>query len=64
MTANKLKLKPDKTEMLLVNDIAAQGLRSQAVLEGLHPPKEKVCCLGVLLNCGLQFKVKVSLSAM
>uniref|UniRef100_A0A803TQ40 Reverse transcriptase domain-containing protein n=1 Tax=Anolis carolinensis TaxID=28377 RepID=A0A803TQ40_ANOCA len=47
MWANKLKLNPDKTEVLLVSRKAEQGIGLQPVLDGVALPlKTQVCSLG------------------
>lgn len=52
MRTNKLKLNPDKTEvLLLVNARAARGLRSQPILKGaVLPLKEQLHSLEILLD--------------
>ena len=47
MRANKLKLNPDKTEMLLVGGSSDRMVGVQPVLDGVALPlKEQVCSLG------------------
>lgn len=59
--ANKLKLNPDKTEILLVNRVASQGLQSQSVLDWvLLPLKKQICSMGALSDLSLQMKAQIS----
>ena len=61
MRANKLKLNPDKTEVLLVSQKADQGIGIQLVLDGVTLPlKTQVCSLGVLLDSALSLDAQVS----
>ena len=54
MTANKLKLNPDKTEMLLVGGSSDRMEGVQPVLDGVALPlKRQVRSLGVLLEPSL-----------
>ena len=51
LRANKLKLNPDKTEMLLVGGSSDQMVGVQPVLDGVaFPLKEQVHSSGVLLE--------------
>uniref|UniRef100_A0A803TL80 Reverse transcriptase domain-containing protein n=1 Tax=Anolis carolinensis TaxID=28377 RepID=A0A803TL80_ANOCA len=61
MRANKLKLNPDKTEVLLVSRKAEQGIGLQPVLDGVALPlKTQVRSLGVLLDSSLSLEPQVS----
>uniref|UniRef100_A0A803TP95 Reverse transcriptase domain-containing protein n=1 Tax=Anolis carolinensis TaxID=28377 RepID=A0A803TP95_ANOCA len=61
MRANKLKLNPDKTEVLLVSRRAEQGIGLQPVLDGVALPlKTQVRSLGVLLDSSLSLEPQVS----
>ena len=61
MRANKLKLNPDKTEMLLVGDSSDRMVGAQPVLDGIALPlKEQVCSLGVLLEPSLSLEAQVA----
>uniref|UniRef100_G1KYX6 HSR domain-containing protein n=1 Tax=Anolis carolinensis TaxID=28377 RepID=G1KYX6_ANOCA len=61
MRANKLKLNPDKTEVLLVSHKAEQGIGLQPVLDGVALPlKTRVCSLGILLDSSLSLEPQVS----
>uniref|UniRef100_A0A803SSU4 Reverse transcriptase domain-containing protein n=2 Tax=Anolis carolinensis TaxID=28377 RepID=A0A803SSU4_ANOCA len=60
MRANKLKLNPDKTEVLLVSRRAEQGIGLQPVLDGVALPlKTQVRSLGVLLDSSLSLEPQV-----
>ena len=64
MRANKLKLSPDKTEMLLVGDCSDRMVDVQPVLDGVALPlKEQVRSLGVLLEPFLSLETQVALVA-
>uniref|UniRef100_A0A803TWJ5 Reverse transcriptase domain-containing protein n=1 Tax=Anolis carolinensis TaxID=28377 RepID=A0A803TWJ5_ANOCA len=64
MRANKLKLNPDKTEVLLVSHKAEQGTGLQPVLDGVTLPlKTQVHSLGVLLDSSLSLEPQVSVMA-
>uniref|UniRef100_A0A803TC32 Reverse transcriptase domain-containing protein n=1 Tax=Anolis carolinensis TaxID=28377 RepID=A0A803TC32_ANOCA len=61
MRANKLKLNPDKTEVLLVSRKAEQGIGLQPVLDGVTLPlKAQVRSLGVILDSSLSLEPQVS----
>uniref|UniRef100_A0A803TE01 ribonuclease H n=1 Tax=Anolis carolinensis TaxID=28377 RepID=A0A803TE01_ANOCA len=61
MRANKLKLNPDKTEVLLVSRKAEQGIGLQPVLDGVALPlKTQVRSLGVILDSLLSLEPQVS----
>nr|XP_060608896.1 uncharacterized protein LOC132760735 [Anolis sagrei ordinatus] len=61
MRANKLKLNPDKTEVLLVSRKAEQGIGLQPVLDGVKLPlKMQVRSLGVILDSSLSLEPQVS----
>uniref|UniRef100_A0A803THP9 ribonuclease H n=1 Tax=Anolis carolinensis TaxID=28377 RepID=A0A803THP9_ANOCA len=61
MRANKLKLNPDKTEVLLVSRKAEQGTGLQPVLDGVTLPlKAQVRSLGVILDSSLSLEPQVS----
>uniref|UniRef100_A0A803T782 Reverse transcriptase domain-containing protein n=1 Tax=Anolis carolinensis TaxID=28377 RepID=A0A803T782_ANOCA len=61
MRANKLKLNPDKTEVLLVSRKAKQGIGLQPVLDGVTLPlKAQVRSLGVILDSLLSLELQVS----
>uniref|UniRef100_A0A803TFX4 Reverse transcriptase domain-containing protein n=1 Tax=Anolis carolinensis TaxID=28377 RepID=A0A803TFX4_ANOCA len=61
MRANKLKLNPDKTEVLLVSRKAEQGIGLQPVVDGVALPlKTQVRSLGVLLDSSLSLEPQVS----
>uniref|UniRef100_A0A803U1N2 Reverse transcriptase domain-containing protein n=1 Tax=Anolis carolinensis TaxID=28377 RepID=A0A803U1N2_ANOCA len=61
MRANKLKLNPDKTEVLLVSQKAEQGIGLQPVLDGVTLPlKAQVRSLGVILDSSLSLEPQVS----
>uniref|UniRef100_A0A803SXN9 Reverse transcriptase domain-containing protein n=1 Tax=Anolis carolinensis TaxID=28377 RepID=A0A803SXN9_ANOCA len=61
MRVNKLKLHPDKTEVLLVSRKAEQGIGLQPVLDGVALPlKAQVRSLGVLLDSSLSLEPQVS----
>uniref|UniRef100_A0A803TNR7 Reverse transcriptase domain-containing protein n=1 Tax=Anolis carolinensis TaxID=28377 RepID=A0A803TNR7_ANOCA len=63
MRANKLKLNPDKTEVLLVSRKAEQGI-GRGLLEGVALPlKTQVRSLGVLLDSSLSLEPQVSVVA-
>ena len=58
---NKLKLNPDKTEVLLVSQKADQGTGMQPVLDGVTLPlKIQVCSLGVRLDSSPSLDAQVS----
>uniref|UniRef100_A0A803SXZ5 Reverse transcriptase domain-containing protein n=1 Tax=Anolis carolinensis TaxID=28377 RepID=A0A803SXZ5_ANOCA len=60
MRANKLKLNPDKTEVLLVSRKAEQGIGLQPVLDGVTLPlKAQVCSLEVILDSLLNLEPQV-----
>uniref|UniRef100_A0A803TXA5 Reverse transcriptase domain-containing protein n=1 Tax=Anolis carolinensis TaxID=28377 RepID=A0A803TXA5_ANOCA len=65
MGSNKLKLNPDKIEVLLVSRKAEQGIGLQPVLDGVTLPlKTQVCSLGVLLlDSSLSLEPQVSAMA-
>ena len=64
MRANKLKLNPDKTEMLLVSGSSERIVGVQPVLDGVALPlKEQVRSLGVLLEPSLSLEAQVALVA-
>uniref|UniRef100_A0A803TMK0 Reverse transcriptase domain-containing protein n=1 Tax=Anolis carolinensis TaxID=28377 RepID=A0A803TMK0_ANOCA len=61
MRANKLKLNPDKMEVLLISRRAEQGIGLQPVLDGVALPlKTQVHNLGVLLDSLLSLEPQVS----
>ena len=61
LRANKLKLNPDKTEMLQVSRKVDEGLRILSVLDGVTLPlKTQVHSSGVLLDSCLSLDVQVS----
>uniref|UniRef100_A0A803SX51 ribonuclease H n=1 Tax=Anolis carolinensis TaxID=28377 RepID=A0A803SX51_ANOCA len=61
MRANKLKLNPDKTEVLLVSRRAEQGIGLQPVLDrAALPLKTQVYSLWVLLDSSLSLELQVS----
>uniref|UniRef100_A0A803TS28 Reverse transcriptase domain-containing protein n=1 Tax=Anolis carolinensis TaxID=28377 RepID=A0A803TS28_ANOCA len=61
MRVNKLKLNPDKTEVLLVSRKAEQGIGLQPELDGVALPlKAQVRSLGVLLDSSLSLEPQVS----
>ncbi|XP_061470050.1 uncharacterized protein LOC133379228 [Rhineura floridana] len=61
MRANKLKLNPNKTEMLLVGGPSAQMVDVRPVLDGVTLPlKEQVRSLGVLLDPLLSLEAQVA----
>uniref|UniRef100_A0A803TAT9 Reverse transcriptase domain-containing protein n=1 Tax=Anolis carolinensis TaxID=28377 RepID=A0A803TAT9_ANOCA len=64
MRANKFKLNPDKTEVLLVSRKAEQGIGLQPVLDGVTLPlKAQVRSLGVILDSLLSLELQVSVVA-
>uniref|UniRef100_A0A8D2J6W7 Reverse transcriptase domain-containing protein n=1 Tax=Varanus komodoensis TaxID=61221 RepID=A0A8D2J6W7_VARKO len=64
MRANKLKLNPDKTEVLLVGDSSSWVGDLGLALDGdALPLKESVCSLGVLLNPELSLEAPVTVVA-
>ncbi|KAF7248118.1 Isopentenyl-diphosphate delta-isomerase [Varanus komodoensis] len=64
MRANKLKLSPDKTEVLLVGGSGFGEGELNLVLNGVAlPPRDKVCSLGVLLDPELSLKAQVTTAA-
>ncbi|KAF7247778.1 Disks large-associated protein 2 [Varanus komodoensis] len=64
MRANKLKLNPDKTEVLLVGDSSSSVGDLGLALDGdALPLKESVCSLGVLLNPELSLEAPVTVVA-
>ena len=64
MRDNKLKLNPNKTEMLLVGGSSDWMVDVQPVLDGVALPlKEQVCSLGVLLEPSLSLEAQVAQSA-
>ena len=61
MRANKLKLNPDKTEMLLVGGSSDWMVGVQPVLDGAALPlKEQVHSLGFLLESSLSLEAQVA----
>uniref|UniRef100_A0A803SSM3 Reverse transcriptase domain-containing protein n=1 Tax=Anolis carolinensis TaxID=28377 RepID=A0A803SSM3_ANOCA len=61
MRVNKLRLNPDKTEVLQVSRKSDRGIGWQPVLDGVTLPlKAQVRSLGVLLNSGLTLEAQVS----
>ncbi|KAF7245399.1 RNA-directed DNA polymerase from mobile element jockey [Varanus komodoensis] len=61
MRANKLKLNPDKTEVLLVGGSNSWVGDLDLVLNGVALPlKDRVCSLGVLLDLELTLEAQVS----
>uniref|UniRef100_A0A803SRC4 Reverse transcriptase domain-containing protein n=1 Tax=Anolis carolinensis TaxID=28377 RepID=A0A803SRC4_ANOCA len=61
MRANKLKLNPDKTEVLEVSRKSDRGIGWQPVLNGVALPlKAQVRSLGVLLDSSLTLEAQVS----
>uniref|UniRef100_A0A803TWX2 Reverse transcriptase domain-containing protein n=1 Tax=Anolis carolinensis TaxID=28377 RepID=A0A803TWX2_ANOCA len=61
MRVNKLRLNPDKTEVLQVSRMSDWGIGWQPVLDGVALPlKAQVCSLGVLLDSGLTLEAQVS----
>ena len=61
MRANKLKINPDKTEVLLVSQKADEGIGILPVLDGVTLPlKTQVCSLCVLLDSSLSLDAQVS----
>uniref|UniRef100_A0A803TWV0 Reverse transcriptase domain-containing protein n=1 Tax=Anolis carolinensis TaxID=28377 RepID=A0A803TWV0_ANOCA len=61
---NKLKLNPDKTEVLQVSRMSDRGIGWQPVLDGVSLPlKVQVRSLGVLLDLGLTLEAQVSVVA-
>ena len=64
MRANKLRLNPDKTEVLLVSHNANQGTEIQPELDGSTlSMKSQVHSMGVLLDSTLSLNVQVSVVA-
>uniref|UniRef100_A0A803SZI2 ribonuclease H n=1 Tax=Anolis carolinensis TaxID=28377 RepID=A0A803SZI2_ANOCA len=60
MRANKLRLNPDKTEVLQVSRKSDRGIGWQPVLDGVTLPlKAQVRSLGVLLDSGLTLEAQV-----
>uniref|UniRef100_A0A803TEJ9 Reverse transcriptase domain-containing protein n=1 Tax=Anolis carolinensis TaxID=28377 RepID=A0A803TEJ9_ANOCA len=61
MRVNKLRLNPDKTEVLQVSRKSDLGIGWQPVLDRVALPlKAQVCSLGVLLDSGLTLETQVS----
>ncbi|KAF7249279.1 Peroxisome proliferator-activated receptor gamma coactivator 1-beta [Varanus komodoensis] len=61
MRANKLKLNPDKTEVLLVGGSGFREGELNLVLNGVALPlRDKVCSLGVLLDPELSLEAQVT----
>uniref|UniRef100_A0A803SUK8 Reverse transcriptase domain-containing protein n=1 Tax=Anolis carolinensis TaxID=28377 RepID=A0A803SUK8_ANOCA len=61
MRANKLKLNPDKTEVLQVSRMSDRGIGWLPVLDGVALSlKAQVCSLGVLLDSALTLDAQVS----
>uniref|UniRef100_A0A803TKZ4 Reverse transcriptase domain-containing protein n=1 Tax=Anolis carolinensis TaxID=28377 RepID=A0A803TKZ4_ANOCA len=61
MSVNKLRLNPDKTEVLQVSRTSDRGIGWQPVLDGVALPlKAQVRSLGVLLDSGLTLEAQVS----
>ncbi|KAF7234952.1 hypothetical protein EYD10_18178, partial [Varanus komodoensis] len=61
MRANKLKLNPDKTEVLLVGGSGFGEGELNLVLNGVALPlRDKVCSLGVLLDSEISFETQVT----
>ncbi|KAF7247673.1 Poly(rC)-binding protein 3, partial [Varanus komodoensis] len=64
MRANKLKLNPDKTEVLLVGGSGFREGDLNLVLNGVAlPPRDKVRSLGVLLDPELSLEAQVTTAA-
>uniref|UniRef100_A0A8D2JHL2 Reverse transcriptase domain-containing protein n=1 Tax=Varanus komodoensis TaxID=61221 RepID=A0A8D2JHL2_VARKO len=64
MRANKLKLSPDKTEVLLVGGSGFREGELNLVLNGVALPlRDKVCSLGVLLDPELSLEALVARNA-
>ncbi|KAF7247658.1 RNA-directed DNA polymerase from mobile element jockey [Varanus komodoensis] len=64
MRANKLKLNPDKTEVLLVGSSGFREGDLNLVLNGVAlPPRDKVRSLGVLLDPELSLEAQVTTAA-
>ncbi|KAF7246312.1 Methyltransferase-like protein 4 [Varanus komodoensis] len=64
MRANKLKLNPDKTEVLLVGGSGFGEGELNLVLNGVAlPPRDKVRSLGVLLDSELSLEAQVTTAA-
>uniref|UniRef100_R4GD80 Reverse transcriptase domain-containing protein n=1 Tax=Anolis carolinensis TaxID=28377 RepID=R4GD80_ANOCA len=64
MRENRLKLNPEKTEVLLISRRAEQGMGLQPVLDGVALPlKTQVPSLGVLLDSSLSLEPQVSVVA-
>ena len=64
MRANKLRLNPDKTDVLLVGGSSDRMVGVQPVLDGVALPlKEQVRSLGVLLEPSLSLEAQVARSA-
>ncbi|XP_061438561.1 protein arginine N-methyltransferase 8 isoform X6 [Rhineura floridana] len=61
MTTSKLRLNPDKTEMLLVDGFSDQMVDIYPVLDGVTLPlKEQVCSLGIILDSSLSLEAHVA----
>ncbi|XP_061477973.1 uncharacterized protein LOC133382302 [Rhineura floridana] len=61
MRTNKLRLNPDKTEMLLVDGFSNQVVDTYPVLDGVTlPQKEQVRSLGVVLDSSLSLEAHVA----
>lgn len=64
MGANRLKLNPGKTKMLLIGCMANQGIETPPVLDGMTLPlKTQVSSLGLLLDSSLSLDTRVSAKA-
>lgn len=61
MRVNKLRLKPDKTEEMVVRTKPALGSGCTLMLDGVtFPPKAQVHTLGVLLDLALRLNKKAT----
>ncbi|XP_060135246.1 uncharacterized protein LOC132592706 [Zootoca vivipara] len=61
MAANRLRLNPDKTEVLFVGDRRWAGVEDSLVLNGVTVPlKDQVCSLGVILDSQLSMEAQVN----
>uniref|UniRef100_A0A670HMU9 Reverse transcriptase domain-containing protein n=1 Tax=Podarcis muralis TaxID=64176 RepID=A0A670HMU9_PODMU len=60
MTANRLRLNPDKTEVLFLGDRRRAGVEDSLVLNGVTVPlKDQVRSLGVILDSQLSMEAQV-----
>ncbi|XP_061487038.1 uncharacterized protein LOC133387065 isoform X3 [Rhineura floridana] len=61
MRANKLRLNPDKTEMLLVDGFSDRMVDTYPILDGVTLPlKDRVRSLGVVLDSSLSLEAQVA----